>query len=143
MDLVEHNRQSWDRLAREGIPWSQPVSSEVIENARQGIWSVSLAGRDVPSDWFGDVTGKDVLCLAAGGGQQAPVLAAAGACVTSLDISEEQLQRDALVAERESLRLRLEQGTMTDLSRFADESFDMVLLPVAVNAIPEVAPVWS
>ena len=122
MDLIQHNRRAWDKLARANILWSQPVSSEVIRHARQGDWSVSLAGRTVPRSWFGDIVGKDVLCLASAGGQQAPVFAAAGANVTSFDISDEQLRRDKLVAQREGLFIRTEQGTMTDLSRFDDES---------------------
>jgi 2-polyprenyl-3-methyl-5-hydroxy-6-metoxy-1,4-benzoquinol methylase len=142
VDLIEHNRRSWDRLAREGILWSKPVSSGVISDARRGEWSVSLAGHEVSRQWLGTVADRDILCLASAGGQQAPVLAAAGANVTSLDLSEEQLERDRLVAEREGLCIRLEQGTMTDLSRFSDFSFDLVFLPVAVNAIPEVDPLW-
>lgn len=142
MDLIEHNRQAWNRLAGGGIRWSQPVSSDDIGRARAGEWSVSLAGRAVPRAWFGDLDGKTLLCLASGGGQQAPILAAAGAYVTSMDLSDVQLDRDRTVAERDGLDLRLEQGSMTDLSRFEDQSFDLVFLPVSVNAIPDVAPVW-
>ena len=43
----------------------------------------------------------DVLCLASGGGQQGPVLAAARARVTVFDNSPAQLKQDQLVAERE------------------------------------------
>jgi SAM-dependent methyltransferase len=142
LDLIEHNRQAWNRLAEAGIPWSRPVSSEAIENARAGVWSVSLAGREVPRSWFGELDGRVVLCLASAGGQQAPILAAAGAHVTSMDLSDVQLERDRFVAERHGLNLRLEQGSMTDLSRFNDGSFDLVFLPVSVNAIPDVTPVW-
>jgi len=40
---------------------------------------------------------KNVLRLASGGGQQGPILAAAGADVTVLDFSKSQLEQDALV----------------------------------------------
>jgi 2-polyprenyl-3-methyl-5-hydroxy-6-metoxy-1,4-benzoquinol methylase len=142
MDLIEHNRRAWNKLAREGILWSRPVSSETIANARSGEWSVSLAGRDVPRTWLGELRGRDVLCLASGGGQQAPVLAAAGATVTSMDLSDVQLERDRMVAERDGLLIRTEQGTMSDLSRFDSESFDLIFMPVSVNAVPDIAPVW-
>jgi SAM-dependent methyltransferase len=143
VDPIDHNRRAWNRLAQEGIPWSIPVSSKIIEDARHGDWSVSLAGREVPRAWFGDFAGTAVLCLASAGGQQAPILAAAGAKVTSMDISEVQLGRDRVVAERDGLSLRLEQGTMTDLSRFESASFDLIFMPVSVNAIPDVRPVWQ
>lgn len=69
-------------------------------------------------------------------------MAAAGADVTVLDLTPAQLERDRLVAEREGLRLRLEQGHMGDLSRFADASFDLVFNPVSVTYIPDALPVF-
>ena len=68
-------------------------------------------------------SGKDILCLASGGGQQAPILAAAGADVTSFDNSAKQLEQDKFVADRENLEIRLEKGDAADLSRFADAIF--------------------
>jgi SAM-dependent methyltransferase len=96
----------------------------------------------VPRDWFGEVRGKDVLCLASGGGQQAPILAAAGANVTSFDNSAKQLERDKLVAEREGLIIRLEKGNAADLSRFADESFDLIFHPCSNCFIENILSVW-
>ena len=142
MNILEHNRQAWNRLSSAGIAWSQPVSPELIEDARQKRWEVSLAGGTVPRSWLGDVAGKDILCLASGGGQQAPLLAAAGAHVTSFDISDTQLAKDKLVAERENLAIRIEQGSMTDLSRFGSAEFYLIFLPVSVNAVPDAQPVW-
>lgn len=143
ISLVDHNRRAWDRLSSEGIRWGEPVSADQIELARQGDWHISLAGAPVPRDWLGDVTGKAILGLASGGGQQAPILAAAGGTVTVLDLSPVQLERDEVLAERHQIPIRIEQGTMTDLSRFADESFDLVLMPVAANNIPDPQPVWK
>lgn len=146
MDLIQHNRSAWNRLSDGGIPWGIPVSSETIANARAGHWQVQLAGQQpVPATWFGndgDVSGKDILCLASGGGQQAPVLAAAGAKVVSLDLSDSMLQKDQALASEHGLNLRCEQGSMTDLSRFADNSFDLVFLPVALTYVPDVHVVW-
>lgn len=99
--------------------------------------------RSLPTGWLpSSLAGARVLCLACGGGQQAPLMAAAGADVTVLDLTPAQLERDRLVAEREGLRLRLEQGHMGDLSRFADASFDLVFNPVSVTYIPDALPVF-
>ncbi len=143
MDLLDHNRRAWNKIREENCLWAQPVSTEEIEQARLGNWAVCLTGQlPVPGSWLGDVKNKAVLCLASGGGQQAPILAAAGAIVTSLDLSENQLARDQLVAEREGLAIRLEQGDMADLSRFTDACFDLIFHPLSNPYIPHLAPVW-
>ncbi len=127
MDIWKHNQKAWDKLADENIEWSVPVSNEIIEKARNDDWEIILTPiKPVPRDWFGDVKGKDILCLASGGGQQVPILAAAGANVTSFDDSAKQLEKDRFVAERENLEIKIEQGDAADLSRFADQSFDLI-----------------
>ena len=105
VDPVAHNRAAWDREVDEGNEWTRPVSEDVIARARTGDWSVVLIGYEpTPRDWFpADLTGVEVLCLASGGGQQGPVLAAAGATVTVFDNSPRQLSRDEFVAERDGL----------------------------------------
>lgn len=143
MDVIEYNRRAWDQESRDGSAWCLPVSSEVIQAAREGSWSVILTpNKSVPADWLGDVAGKHLLCLASGGGQQAPVLAAAGARVTSFDLSEEQLNKDREVAAREGLSLSCVQGNMADLSGFPAESFDLIFHPVSNVFVPDVSAVW-
>jgi SAM-dependent methyltransferase len=88
------------------------------------------------------MTGVDVLCLASGGGQQGPILAAAGARVTVLDNSPRQLEQDRFVAARDGLSLSTVLGDMRDLGVFADESFDLIVNPVSNLFCPELAPVW-
>jgi SAM-dependent methyltransferase len=144
IDPVAHNRDAWDRQVELGNEWTVPVSAEVVARARAGDWSVVLIGYEpVPRDWFPEpLAGADVLCLASGGGQQGPVLAAAGARVTVFDNSPAQLQRDEMVAARDGLSLRTVLGDMRDLSAFADASFDLVFHPVSNLFCPELAPVW-
>jgi SAM-dependent methyltransferase len=96
----------------------------------------------VPRGWFPNLAGLAVLCLASGGGQQAPVLAAAGADVTVLDNSPAQLARDRLVADREGLAVRTVQGDMADLSAFAGGTFGLVFHPCSNCFVPDVRPVW-
>ena len=94
MNIIEHNREAWNRESSEGSEWCTPVNTEVIRAARTGSWSVLLTPkRAVPTSWLGELDGRKVLCLASGGGQQAPILAAAGARVVSFDLSEEQLKK--------------------------------------------------
>lgn len=144
LKVQEHNRVAWDRLSAEGCRWTIPVDSKTIERARRGDWEVVLTpSRAVPRSWFGDLRKKRVLCLASGGGQQAPILAAAGAMVVSFDLSEEQLAGDKAVADREGLSLQCIQGDMADLSVFEDARFDLVFNPISTVFVPDVAPVWK
>ena len=143
LNLVEHNREAWDKIAQSGCPWSVPVSDEDVARASNGEWSLTVAGPElVPRDWFGDIDGKRILCLASGGGQQVPILAATGAQVTSYDLSWEQLRRDQYVCSRNGLNIRIEQGDMSDLSRFADASFDLIFNPVSNPYVSDVHAVW-
>jgi len=113
-------------------------------DARLGDWQVILTPtKSVPRDWFEDLKGKKLLCLASGGGQQSPVLAAAGAVVTSFDNSNEQLAKDKLVADRENLNVSLVQGDMADLSCFEDQSFDLIFHPVSNLFAKDIRKVWS
>jgi SAM-dependent methyltransferase len=141
---VARNRAAWDRQVEAGNEWTVPVGPEVIAAARAGDWSVVLIGYEpVPGDWFpASLAGTEVLCLASGGGQQGPVLAAAGARVTVFDNSPAQLARDQMVSERDGLEITTVLGDMRDLSAFADASFDLVFNPVSNVFCPELAPVW-
>ncbi len=145
MDVLQYNREAWNRQSTSGDSrWCEPVDAATIAAARTDNWQLILTPTlTVPRDWFGDLGEARVLCLASGGGQQAPVLAAAGARVTSFDASDEQLAKDQLVADREGLAIRLERGDMADLSRFADDSFDLIFHPVANVFAQSIRPVWQ
>jgi SAM-dependent methyltransferase len=144
MDLIEHNRQAWNRESSANGQWSIPVSEQAISEARKGNWSIVLTPlRSVPTSWFGKLDGKRVLCLASSGGQQAPVLAAAGASVVSFDLSDVQLEKDLAVAKRDNLDLQCVRGNMADLSQFDSESFDLIFHAVSNVFVPDVKVVWK
>jgi SAM-dependent methyltransferase len=144
-----YNRDAWNGYVERGNEWTVPVSPEVIAAARRGEWSLLLIEHwPTPRDWFQvfgagpDLRGVNILCLASGGGQQGPVLAAAGANVTVFDNSPHQLAQDQLVAAREGLTLRTVEGDMRDLSALADASFDLIFHPISNCYVAEVLPVW-
>ena len=142
-DLKEHNRKAWDEESREGSEWCTPVGEEVIDRARRGDVRLKLTpNRILPGDWLVDIKGKEVLCLGSGGGQQAPILAAAGARVTSYDISKEQLLKDVYVADRDGLEIHTVNGDIGDLSGFGGESFDLLVNAVSNIFIPDVKKFW-
>jgi SAM-dependent methyltransferase len=142
-NIRSYNRRAWNHQAELGNQWTIPVGPEVIAKARKGIFSIQLTEtKAVPHEWFPPLAGLDVLCLACGGGQQGPVLAAGGAQVTVLDNSPRQLERDRLVAKRDGISLNTFEGDMRNLSAFEDQSFDLIFHPVSNVFVPNIRPVW-
>ncbi|HEY5105824.1 MAG TPA: class I SAM-dependent methyltransferase [Caulobacteraceae bacterium] len=142
-DVGKINQDGWDRRVDEGDVWTRPVSAEETDRARTGDWAVFLTpNKPVPRDWFGEVAGKSILCVASGGGQQGPILAAAGGRVVVFDASPRQLAQDRAVADRDGLSLLTQQGFMHDLAAFADGQFEIVFHPVSNSYAPEIEPVW-
>jgi SAM-dependent methyltransferase len=89
------------------------------------------------------VAGMQVLCLAAGGGWQSVLYAAAGAHVTVVDLSAEMLRQDVQEATRRNLAVRAVESSMHDLAMLADESFDIVHQPVSTCYVPDVSAVYG
>lgn len=144
MEIRKYNRRAWDNEVDKGNEWTLPVSTETINEAREGNWHIKLTPTiPVPREWFPNLKGLEVLCLASGGGQQGPILAAAGAKVTVLDNSPMQLERDNYVAKRDSLDIYTFEGDMADLSFFNESSFDLIVHPVSNNFTPNVLLVWK
>src|SRR5688572_19033695 len=144
MNIVDYNKQAWDGLVARGNKWTAPVVPDVVEAARRGEWHIVLTpSRPVPRDWFpATLNGTRTLCLAGGGGQQGPILAAAGATVTVFDNSPRQLAQDRQVAQRENLKLATVEGDMRDLRTLGDSSFDLVVNPCSNCFVPDVRIVW-
>ncbi len=144
VNVREMNRDAWDTQVAKENRWTVPVSSKEIEAARRGEWEILLTPvRPVPRSWFQELEGARVLCLASGGGQQGPILAATGARVTVSDNSPRQLAQDRLVAERDGLELVTIEGDMADLGAFEDGIFDLIVHPVSNCFVPAPRPVWS
>ncbi|RKR00391.1 class I SAM-dependent methyltransferase [Maricaulis maris] len=144
MDIHAHNRDAWNAESESGdSEWCQPVDAATIAAARTGDWSVILTpNKPVPRDWFGDIKGARILCLASGGGQQAPMLAAAGATVTSVDLSPAQLAKDAEVAAREGLALETIEADMTAFSDKVGSGYDLVFNATSNLFAGRILPVW-
>ena len=130
-----HNQQAWDSLARQGHRFCRPA---VADDLADPLTAVDPAG------WLGgDIRGWRVLCLAAGGGRQGPLYAAAGAEVTVVDISGQQLAIDREVAKRHDLSLQTVQTPMDQLSMFDTAQFDLVVHPVSTCYVSQPQTVFA
>lgn len=128
------NRDRWNALANANIEWSRPFLEYTPEQAAEYVYRHGV---------LKDVTGKQMLCLASGGGQGSVAFGLLGAQVTVLDLSDLQLERDRQAAAHHSLTISTHQGDMRDLSHFPADSFDLVWQNYSINFVPTVEPVFS
>ena len=134
-DYRQHNRTAWNALAKERNRFAQPAKDADFENPLKSV--------DGPG-WLGpSIEGESVLCLAAGGGRQAPLYAAAGANVTVVDISDDMLAIDRQVCKLKGLSINTVQASMDDLSMLADSTFSTVIHPVSTCYVPDLELVYS
>jgi len=131
----EHNRRAWNLRAVRGQRFARPAKDEDFINPLKTVDGVGWLG--------GDIHNKRLLCLAAGGGRQGPIYAAAGADVTVVDISGGMLEIDRQVAADRGLVLKTLETSMDDLSALADDTFDIVIHPVSTCYLPHIAPVFA
>lgn len=143
MNYQEINAKAVDSWCADGWAWGRPISHEAYMAAASGQWNVLLTPtKAVPHAWFGDLKGRRVLGLAAGGAQQIPVFAALGAECTVLDYSEQQCQSERDVAAREGYSVTVLQADMTKPLPFPDESFDLIFHPVSNCYVEQIEPIF-
>ena len=134
MDKISKaNRKRWNSLARANVEYSKPFLNLTREQAAQHVYRHGI---------LKDVSGKQVLCLASGGGQDSVAFGLLGADVTVLDLSDVQLERDHQASDHHDLQTKTIQGDMRDLSIFPDDYFDIVWQVYSINFVPSVEPVF-
>ncbi len=132
--LLQTNRRAYDAMAAADAPLTQIVGDDELRNPLSVV---------DPLGWLGQsIAGRRVLCLAAGGGRQSSLYAAAGAEVTVVDLSPAMLRRDAQSAQARGHRVRLIEASMDDLSMLPAGGFDIVAHPVSTCYLPDIAAVY-
>lgn len=130
-----HNARAWDKLARRQVPLAQVATDADLAKPLSAI---------DPLNWLGgDIRGLKVLCLAAGGGRHSAIYAKAGAQVTVVDISNEMLALDRVVATERKLDIRIIQTSMDELSMFTSGEFDIVIQPVSTCYVVDVSRTFA
>ena len=137
-DLAATNRARWNALVDANVAYTRPMLDLTPQSARSLLDPLGVMGAET-----GNMQGKEVLCLASGGGQQSVAFALLGAKVTVFDLSDQQLTRDQAAARHYGLNIRTVQGDMRDLSAFGEASFDLVYHAYSINFVPHVQPVLA
>lgn len=145
MSWLKTNEEFWDRFSASRGPWSQGADKELIRKARDGRPQIFITTKKlVPLNWFPTELSKcKVLGLASGGGQQMPILAATGAKITCVELSQEQIDRDLEVCSREELTMEHIKGDIGDLSMLSEDSFDLAINPVSLCYIQDPLKVFQ
>ena len=142
------NQRHWEWAVKKGagctVPWLDLDPNRLRQYARGETQALQepLAGM-YPASVLDGVEGKDVLCLASGGGQQSAVFALLGARVTVLDLTEAQLEGDRTAAGHYGYELTTIQADMRDISCLAQDSFDIVYQGNSMCWIPHVQQVYQ
>ncbi len=138
-ELAKINKERWEALVAADVAYARPFLDMNAAKARAWLAAQGVA----PAGALDDLVGKDVLCLASGGGQQSVAFALLGARVTVFDLAENQLARDVAAAAHLGVAVTAVQGDMRDLSRFADDSFDLVWQPYSLNFVDDARAVLA
>ncbi|MBI5094127.1 MAG: class I SAM-dependent methyltransferase [Candidatus Hydrogenedentes bacterium] len=147
-EVAVANRRLWEEEVRKGcgytVPWLD-IDVSLLRRFAEGKLSIlpePMTGI-FPFSILADVEGKDVLCLAAGGGQQSAVFSLMGARVTVVDLAEGQLEGDRKAAQHYGYHVTTCHADMRDLSCLNDDSFDLVFQANSMAYVPDVRVVYS
>ena len=131
--ITRYNMERWKALVGANALYTRPALNLDPDSARELL---------DPEGRLGSVEGKEVLCLACGGGQQSAAFALLGARVTVFDLSEDQLRRDRAAAAHYGIDVRTRQGDMRDLSCFDGSAFEIVYHGYSLGFVPDARAVF-
>ena len=133
-ELAQYNIERWTALVEANAVFTRPALNLDPDLAQAEL---------DPEGRLGRIAGKDVLCLACGGGQQSVAFALLGANVTVFDLSEAQLDRDRAAAAHYGVDINLVKGDMRDLSGIETAAFDIVYHAYSLGFVPSARVVFQ
>lgn len=129
-----HNQHVWDERARDGQAYTEPLRDDELFDPTRRAAALRWLG--------GDVRGRRLLCLAAGGGRHGVLYALSGAHVTVVDLSPEMLRIDRRVAAARGVDVHTVQASMDRMPMFSPGQFDAVVQPVSTCYLPDLRAVY-
>ena len=142
------NQQLWEDEVRKGCGYTIPWLDLDVSLLRQyAAGEVEFLPEPLtcmfPASVLTECDGKDVLCLASGGGQQSAVFNLLGARVTVVDLAEGQLEGDRKAALHYGYDVTTFQADMRDLSFLDESSFDLVFQAPSMCYVPDIRQVYA
>jgi ubiquinone/menaquinone biosynthesis C-methylase UbiE len=131
-DLAPDNKAGWDAIS---AAYQREFYGE--RYGERFMWSWALSEDDL--HLLDDVRGKRVIVLGCGGGQDAVALGRMGAIAVGIDQSERQIEYARTFAARHiAANASFVVGTVDDLSRFDDGSFDAAVSAHMLNYVERI-----
>jgi SAM-dependent methyltransferase len=142
------NEQHWARMVKEGCGFTRPwlnLNRDLLHQYVEGQLDPVPAPllEMYPVNVLATIEGKQVLCLASGGGQQSAVFGLLGARVTVVDLVEGQLEGDVAAAAHYGYEVTTVCADMRDLACIRGGGFDLVYQAPSMAYIPDVRPVYA
>jgi SAM-dependent methyltransferase/8-oxo-dGTP pyrophosphatase MutT (NUDIX family) len=126
------NRAGWDAIS---AAYQETIFGDRFEG--RFMWSWTQSEDDL--HLLDDVAGKRVLVLGCGGGQDVVALDKLGAVAVGIDASAKQIAYARQYAIRHgAANASFVEGTVEDLSRFDDDSFDMAVSAHMLNYVERI-----
>ena len=119
--MHEANRRGWDAVSP---GWQAMIDERYDWRGCPKDPTIALDSREL--ELLGELEGRDVCVLGSGDNLAVFALAGMGARVTSVDISQAQLDTAAARAQELGLDISFVRADVVDLSPLGDESFDLV-----------------
>ncbi len=146
--VAQANQNMWEAEVQKGGGYTQPwlnLDVAVLQHLAAGELDPfpEPLYELFPYQLLQDAVGKDVLCLAAGGGQQTAVFGLLGANVTVVDLTRGQLDGDEKAAAHYGYPITTVQADMRDLSALSDSAFDLVFQADSLAYVPDLRKVYD
>jgi len=120
------NRAAWNTISR-AYQDRYEIPTDHIE------WGPRCP--DLDDELLGDVSGKRVVVIGCGGGQDCIVLAKHGAQVVGIDLSDKQIEYGRRLVDREGVVVTLLQGSAEHLKEVEDATQDLAISAHAFNYV--------
>ena len=146
-EITIANRARWEaEVLKKGgftVPWLDLNRDEILKYAEGQLDPVPYHLYQIyPAYLLRDIAHKDVLCLAAGGGQQSAVFGLLDARVTVIDFTQGQLDGDITAAEHYGYPVKTLRLNIRNLSAIEDASFDFIYQGPSMSWVPSVHEIY-
>ncbi|MCA9918366.1 MAG: class I SAM-dependent methyltransferase [Anaerolineales bacterium] len=147
-NIAEANQKLWEAEVQKGGGYTQPwldLDRELLDAWLNGrLQPIPYPLYELyPSSFMQNVAGKEVLCLATGGGQQSAIFGLLGAHVTVADLTQGQLDGDETAASHYNYPVTTVQADMRDLSALPRHAYDLVFQADSLAYVPNVRQVYA
>ena len=147
-EITIANRARWEtEVLKKGgftLPWLDLHRADILKYAEGRLDPVPYHLYQIyPASLLRDAAHKEVLCLAAGGGQQSAVFGILGARVTVIDFTQGQLDGDMTAARHYGYPIKTLCLNIRDLSSIEDAAFDLIYQGPSMSWVPSVHEIYE